>query len=192
MITDIIFDWGGVLAPSTTRDIAKHISQKYKIDEEHAYKVIVGVESKYETEANHENYYKELSQKLGLTPEDAKKNLDNVSVGETFKMARHLSEKYRVHLLSNQVTPKAKAIRKANDLSFFKSVFFSNEIGLRKPDTKMFEFVLKMLDTSPSNILFVDDREENLKKAEKLGFKGILYENPKKLKEDLAKIGVNV
>lgn len=190
MITDIIFDWGGVLAPSTTRSIAKEISEKCDIDEEEAYKVIVDVESRYETVAEHEGFYKEISEKLCLDKKQIMEKLNNVSVGEVFHLAKTLSNKYKIHLLSNQVTPKAQAIRKANDLSFFKSVFFSNEIGLRKPSTEMFDFVLKMVKETAENILFVDDREQNTKAAKGHGIRTVTFSNLNQLKKDLKAMGI--
>ena len=191
MVTDIIFDWGGVLAPSTTRDIARKISKKCDYSEETVYKTIVEIESKYETIAEYEGFYEEISERLCPATEELKEMLNNVSVDQVFHLAQTLSKNYGIHLLSNQVAPKAQAIRKANDLSFFKNIFFSNEIGLRKPSEEIFKFIIKMLKKDPENFLFVDDRKENTDAAKRHGFQVLTFKNIDQLKEDLQKLGIN-
>jgi len=190
MVTDIIFDWGGVIAPSTTKDIARAISKKCGTNEEDAYKTIVEIDSKYETVANYEDYYEEISKRLCIKAKDVETLLNNTSVGEVFKIAKNLSKDYKIHLLTNQVTPKSNAIRKNNDLSFFSNLFFSNEIGRRKPEKELFEFVIKIIDQKPEHIVLVDDRQVNLKSATLLGIKAILFKNVEGLKKELGECGV--
>ena len=54
----------------------------------------------------------------------------------------------------------------------------SSEIGIRKPDPRIFEFALKELGgIDPSRAIFVDDFEANIVAAEALGFRGVLMED---------------
>ena len=48
------------------------------------------------------------------------------------------------------------------DLSKFDYVYLSFEIGIRKPDRKIYEYVLNDLKTLPENILFIDDDTNNI------------------------------
>lgn len=46
---------------------------------------------------------------------------------------------------------------------FFNIQFYSQEIGMRKPDKNIYEFVQERINIPPSSIYFFDDKNENLK-----------------------------
>ena len=51
---------------------------------------------------------------------------------------------------------------------------------------------MKQLNLQAENIVFIDDREENVVAGQNLGMKGILFENFNQVKNDLDKIlGMN-
>jgi putative hydrolase of the HAD superfamily len=52
---------------------------------------------------------------------------------------------------------------------FFQSVYYSQEIGLRKPDAEVFAFVLQQQGFAPAETLFIDDSPEHLAGAQALG-----------------------
>ncbi len=58
-------------------------------------------------------------------------------------------------------------------------VFFSScYLGLRKPDVKIYQFVLRMLQQPPEAVLAVDDRPENLAAARSLGIATVRIDPP--------------
>lgn len=77
----------------------------------------------------------------------------------------------RLALLSNLPMPLVQSFRQNKALvEKFEFLFFSAEIGLVKPDVKIFEFVSEKMKMKPSEILFIDDRLENVEAAKSLGF----------------------
>jgi HAD superfamily hydrolase (TIGR01509 family) len=48
-------------------------------------------------------------------------------------------------------------------------VVISYEVGCAKPEPRIFEIALDRLGVAPSHALFVDDREENIEGARRLG-----------------------
>jgi len=66
---------------------------------------------------------------------------------------------------------------------FFTKAYYSHVIGLRKPDTEVFEFILQDAGIKAAETLFIDDSYTNFPNAEKLGMKihllepGALIEN---------------
>ncbi len=57
----------------------------------------------------------------------------------------------------------------------FDAVVDSCEVGMRKPDPRIFELALELLgDVDPSEAVFLDDYEGNVVAAEKLGMRAIL------------------
>ena len=54
-------------------------------------------------------------------------------------------------------------------------VFVSYNMGLLKPDVKIYQTMAKKLKTSYEKILFIDDKEINIRAAQSLGINGIIF-----------------
>ena len=87
-----------------------------------------------------------------------------------------LSQKYRLFLLSNTDSIHIERFQHRAGISFyrdfyqcFEKVYFSYELGMRKPESAIFEFVIKEHNLLPKNTLFVDDNLQNIESADKLG-----------------------
>lgn len=57
--------------------------------------------------------------------------------------------------------------------NLFSKVFYSSEIGLRKPNADVFEYVMKQVGIKASDTLLIDDRRENCEAARSLGITAI-------------------
>jgi glucose-1-phosphatase len=87
-----------------------------------------------------------------------------------------LSSKYRLFLLSNTDSIHIATFENENGASFysdfyqcFEKVYFSFEMGMRKPDTEIYNFVLAQHGLAAKNTLFIDDKKENTDSASSLG-----------------------
>ncbi|MFM2285171.1 MAG: hypothetical protein RLZZ543_668 [Bacteroidota bacterium] len=52
---------------------------------------------------------------------------------------------------------------------FFEQLYLSYEVGLRKPDQRIFEYVLQDAGLEPSSTLFIDDSIQHIQAASELG-----------------------
>ncbi|MFB9076986.1 HAD family hydrolase [Flavobacterium procerum] len=91
---------------------------------------------------------------------------------------QELSKKYRLFLLSNTDSIHINIFEQKSGVSFYKDfyacfekVYFSFEMGLRKPDPKIYQTLLDNHNLIPENTLFVDDKKENTDSAATLGIK---------------------
>lgn len=75
----------------------------------------------------------------------------------------------RTALLSNAPLDISGALRNAPMTAGFDALFFSSELGLCKPDPAIYERVLGELGAAPKRTAFIDDREENVLAAKRLG-----------------------
>lgn len=60
-------------------------------------------------------------------------------------------------------------------LKRFDRLFYSHELGCRKPEAEIYTKVTEFLDVEPSSILFFDDREENIEGAINAGWNAELF-----------------
>jgi len=71
----------------------------------------------------------------------------------------------------------------------FDCLTLSSAIKMAKPELEIFKYCLKCLGVAPSEALFIDDREPNVRAAEEVGIRGIVAPSTEELKEKLKAIG---
>jgi putative hydrolase of the HAD superfamily len=82
----------------------------------------------------------------------------------------------RTAFLSNGVPETMARIRAERPLDrWFDVVVVSYEVGLAKPDPRIFELCLSRLGAHAGEALFVDDRAENVAAAERLGIRTLHF-----------------
>ena len=54
---------------------------------------------------------------------------------------------------------------------------FDGEEGVAKPDARIYELALLRLGVRPGEAVFVDDKEQNVEAAQRLGMHGVLFKN---------------
>ncbi|MGW2314129.1 HAD family hydrolase [Actinomadura luteofluorescens] len=60
----------------------------------------------------------------------------------------------------------------------FDAVVISCEVGMRKPDERIFRHALDLLGLDAAECVFIDDIEHNIRAAQALGIRGILHTDP--------------
>ena len=75
-------------------------------------------------------------------------------------------------------------------LGWFDGIVISGEIGVAKPDARIFEALIERHDVEPSQTVFVDDSEANVAAAAQLGFIGRRFVDPDTLRSDLEELGL--
>jgi glucose-1-phosphatase len=100
-------------------------------------------------------------------------------------VARELGQRFNTYLLSN--TDPLHVHEFESEFLFryghpmkelFKKIYYSSEIGCRKPSCEPFKYVLADAGLNPSETLFIDDKQENCDTAASLGIKTLTV--PKK------------
>lgn len=72
----------------------------------------------------------------------------------------------------------------------FDAYLVSAYIGLRKPEAAFFRCALDLSQCEPQECVFIDDREENLEGARKLGIRGIRMTTAEHVIAELRRLGV--
>jgi putative hydrolase of the HAD superfamily len=87
-----------------------------------------------------------------------------------------LSQKYRLFLLSNTDSIHINHFEQREGASFygdfyqcFEKVYFSYEMGMRKPDAEIYTTLIRQHELLPKHTLFVDDKKDNTDAAKALG-----------------------
>ena len=106
-------------------------------------------------------------------------------------VVRALKPKYKLAMLSNTDPVRYSHVENAfPEIHIFDAYVLSFRIGAMKPDPRVYREALRLLDARPENALFIDDLQENIDGAARLGIKGILYMARTDLAAELEKFGV--
>ncbi len=109
----------------------------------------------------------------------------------TRELVRRLRKKYFVAALTNMSPELWRfANAKFGFSSEFDATYHSGQYGIRKPDARVFQVVLRDLRVRPADVIFLDDREENVAAARKLGMRGVVFENAAQAEKELNRLGV--
>ncbi len=115
---------------------------------------------------------------------------------ENIDFLLRLGKTHRIFLLSNSNSIHQDKfiteVNEKNNLSFnhlFERAYYSHEIGLRKPNKEIYNFLIQKNKLNTDETLFVDDSIDNVKIAEEVGMKGYHYSGGS-LEEILANNGI--
>jgi putative hydrolase of the HAD superfamily len=99
---------------------------------------------------------------------------------EVWQLARGFRERGgRTALLSNGVPEVMARVRADRDLNgWFDVVIVSYEVGLAKPDPRIYRRCLEQLKIAPEEALFVDDRADNVEAAARLDLRVLHFTGP--------------
>ena len=108
------------------------------------------------------------------------------------RLVSHLSTKSELALLSNTNTLHWNLLHDENAaFQYFKHLFLSFELRCCKPDNFVFEYVLDKVSTSPSEILFLDDMEQNVDAARKFGIRAVQVHGIDEVRSALSYVGLD-
>lgn len=109
---------------------------------------------------------------------------------EVLNFAKELKKEYEIAILTNFSDGYWDLNNRWQlDKVFDKDKFFvSCELGMRKPNSEIYEYVLKKLGRKASEVVFVDDGLKNVEAARGVGMVGIHFKSPKQFKNELKSI----
>lgn len=84
------------------------------------------------------------------------------------------------------------AAAKFQFLQGFESVVISGDVGVTKPDPRIYGELLERGDLRPERTVFIDDSPPNVQSAMSVGLVGVHYVTPEQLRRDLVALGLPV
>jgi len=82
----------------------------------------------------------------------------------------------KLYAMSNVAREDFADLPKELDWCLFDRVFTSGDVGVRKPNPEFYQYVLQEIGLAPEQVVFVDDKKENVLAAEMLRMKGFVFD----------------
>jgi 2-haloacid dehalogenase len=97
----------------------------------------------------------------------------------------------RLVALSNWSSETFPVARSRFDfLEWFEGIVISGDVGVNKPDRRIFEHLVEQFSIEPNTALFIDDTLANVDAAKALGFRVIEFTDARALRVDLVRLGL--
>ncbi len=93
-------------------------------------------------------------------------------------------------VLSNAPEDTARAVSALPVAAHFEHLMFSCDLKLAKPDPECFRAALAVLRAGPADVIFLDDRPDNVAAAAALGIRSARFTDAEAARADLARYGV--
>ncbi len=97
---------------------------------------------------------------------------------------------HRLAVLSNAPADVAEAVRALPVARYFEHLVFSCALKSAKPDPECFQATLALLDAAPADVIFLDDRPDNVAAAAALGMVSFQFTDAPAARADLARHGI--
>jgi FMN phosphatase YigB (HAD superfamily) len=98
---------------------------------------------------------------------------------------------FKTYIFSNTNDLAIEHVRR--NFPFFKNFddyIFSYEVGAMKPEAKIYEAMEKMCGRRGADLIYIDDRPENIAAGAARGWRTILHESPEKSRAELKSFGI--
>lgn len=117
-----------------------------------------------------------LQKNMDYYRENAHKYVEMMEpVPEAIRVLNKLKEKYNLGVLANQPKGTRQKLESLGLARFFKLIVLSEEIGLKKPDIKVYQYTLNQVNCIPQEAAMVGDRiDADIGPAKSLGMRTVL------------------
>jgi putative hydrolase of the HAD superfamily len=132
-----------------------------------------------------------MARQVGIGPEDWNRVIEDAERlnTELLTYITQLRSTYKTAILSNANNGVLDKIIGEEWLQrAFDEVIVSAEVGIVKPDQRIYQLAADRLGLMPNECLYIDDRERLLEPARRLGMSVLLYEDFDQIKRSLSQL----
>ncbi len=200
MIDTIIFDLGGVVLNRGIWFFREWLVETYGVTNEDTINIFIKKYYKqyFSGKISEEEFWKNSLSDLSIDAEWKKLRSKLLSFFKPNKGMFELidflrNSGYKIALLSDQTNEWWLVLDNQHSISsHFEKCIISSEVGFHKPQPEIYNLTLNKLKSQPETSLFIDDLEQNLTPANKIGMKTILYQDTSQLKKEMATFGIKI
>lgn len=188
-IKAVFFDFGGVIVRTEYQAPRQHLAESFGMDYDDIDKVVFGGGPNSSAarasvgEITEEQHWHNVMKTLKLPASEYERVRDEFFAGDVIDLEivdflRSIKPKYKTGLISNAWNGLRDYIVREKFDDAFHHMVISAEVGVAKPDPKIYHIALEQLQVQPKEAVFVDDFIENIEACEKVGMKGVHFKSP--------------
>ena len=179
----IFVDLGGVIVRTEFQAPRQHLAERLEMEYENVVQAVFEGETAEQASLGaitEEEHWAAVLKRFRLPLSDMDMVRDEFFAGdvidrELLERLRSLRETYKIGLISNAWSGLRPWIVKQKFDDAFDAMIISAEVGLMKPDPRIFQLALEKFGVAPDEAIFIDDFTPNVEAARELGIHAIQF-----------------
>ena len=183
MIKNIVFDLAGVVVARNPKRFPKHLDEFFSFVFKSHMQGIPQFWCDYDLGVMEEaDVAVALAEYRGCDVATARSYMQlaveyQEEIAPTAALIKELKEQgYKLYVLSNMSKEYIAFLRKFPVFDYFDEQIVSCEIGLGKPDRRIYEYLISHCKLEPSETIFIDDRKDNVDAAAEVGLQTMHFD----------------
>jgi glucose-1-phosphatase len=200
-IRAVIWDMGGVLVRTVDQSPRERLAKRLGLTLKELYNLVFDTEVSVKATVGivpEESVWQNVAGTLNLNPDGLAAFMQEFWAGDSLDADLHqfvngLRANYKIGLLSNAWSGARSVLdQRYHMLDIFDMTIFSAEVGLAKPDRRIYQLVLDKLGVEAAQAIFVDDFQANIDAANSLGMHGVSFKNSLQARQEVMQIIANL
>jgi epoxide hydrolase-like predicted phosphatase len=195
-IKAVYFDFGGVIVRTEFQAPRQHLAERFGMDYEGIAKLVFDTPTAIQATLgamSEDEHWETVMRKLRLPASQRDVVRDEFFAGDVVDRALidfmcKLRKTYKVGLISNAWSGLRAYIVKQKFEDAFDEMIISAEVGVAKPDARIYQIALEKLGVAPAEAVFLDDFPANVEGARAVGMQAIHFSQPDQALDELKKL----
>ena len=192
----VFFDFGGVIQRTEFQAPRQKLAQRFGMEYDDIDNIVFNSPTARQAtvgEVPVEKHWQAVAKRLKVSKEDIAAVEREFFAGDVIdhsivEYLRSLRPRYKTGLISNAWSDMREYLVRQKLADAFDTLTISAEVGVAKPEAKIYQFALEQAQVKAEAAVFVDDVPANIEACEALGMKGILFRDPLKAMNELKKL----
>ena len=194
-IKALYFDLGGVIVRTEDKTLRTALGQRFGMSYDEMDRFVFGCETAKKASIGlmtEEQHWRDVARRLGADDE-WKPIADAFFAGDRIdRSLLDFIQSVRPGLKTGIISIAWDGLRaymqEKGFLAPFDEIIVSAEVGIVKPDPRIYHFALQKLGVQPGEAIFVDDMPENIAAANALGMKGVHFRSVEQTLADIKQL----
>lgn len=183
-IKAIYFDLGGVIVRTEDKTLRTELGQRFGMSYDQIDRFVFGRETAKKASIgliSEEQHWRDVARRLGQ-PESEWQSIADAFFGgdridrNLLAFIESVRPALKTGVISNAWDGLRDYMRKNGFLAPFDEVIVSAEVGIVKPDARIYQLALDKFGLQPAEAVFVDDMPENIAACQALGMQGVQFQ----------------
>ena len=195
-IKAVFFDFGGVIQRTEFQAPRQQLAQRFGMEYDDIDNIVFNSPTAKQATVGElavEKHWDAVAKRLKVSKNEIAAVESEFFAGDVIdhsivEYLRSLRPRYKTGLISNAWSDmRGHLVRQKLD-EVFDTLTISAEVGVAKPEAKIYLLALEQAQVEPEAAVFVDDVPANIEACEALGMQGILFRDPLKAMNELKKL----
>lgn len=195
-IRAVFFDFGGVIQRTEFQAPRQHLAERFGMDYGDIDKLVFQSPTAVQAtigEINVAEHWQAVARRLKIKAGEIAAVESEFFGGDVVdwdivNFLRDLRPRFKTGLISNAWSDMREYLVRTKIADVFDHLTISAEVGMAKPEVKIYRLALEQAGVKANEAVFVDDVPANIEACQQVGMHGILFKNPQEAMSQLKQI----